>query len=152
MDTVTNRSDKSKVAGSSIVSLSASDSGVLRDIAKSEASTVDSKIDLVHDSNAPNAKKSKSQAIAKATSPITTPQKTGPGGSSPLLKPIEKGPNAKPSPKPNVSPQAKPIPVNTIPAKPIPRKQKSNIGILIGVGVLTLILFAGIVVAVLANR
>ena len=152
VDTVTNRSDKSKVAGSSIVSLSASDSGVLRDIAKSEASTVDSKIDLVHDSNAPNAKKSKSQAIEKATSPITTPQKTGPGGSSPLLKPIEKGPNAKPSPKPNVSPQAKPIPVNTIPAKPIPRKQKSNIGILIGVGVLTLILFAGIVVAVLANR
>ena len=147
IDTVTNRSEKSKVAGSSVVILSASDSGVLRAIAKSDASTVDSKIDLEQDSNAPNAKKSKSQAIAKATSPISTPQKTGPGGSSPLLKPIDKGTISKPTPKPNVAPQTK-----SNSAKPLPPRKKSNIGILIGVGVLTLILFAVIVAAVIATR
>ena len=162
IDTVTNRLDKSKVTGSSVLSLSASDSGVLRSIAKSDASTIDSKIDLVRDSNEPNAKKSKSQAIAKATSPITHPQKTSPGGSSPLLKPIEKGTNSKQSPKSSAPTQATPIPTTPIPTKPIPAKpilakpilakRKSNVGILIGAGVLTLILFAGIVVVVLANR
>ena len=136
VDTVSNKGN------SSVVMLSASDSGVLRAIAKSEASTVDSKIDLVHDNNAPNASKSKSNAIAKATSPISSPQKKNAGGSSPLLKPIDKAVSAKPSPKPNVAPATK-----AASAKP-----KSNLPLLIGAGVLTVILFAGILYLVLANR
>ena len=136
VDTVTNKGN------SSVVILSASDSGVLRAIAKSEASTIDSKIDLVHDTNAPNASKSKSNAIAKATSPISTPQKGLPGGSSPLLKPIEKTTLAKQTTKPGVAQKT-----NLAGAKP-----KSNVPLLIGAGVLTVILFAAILYAVLANR
>ena len=136
IDTVSNKGN------SSVVMLSASDSGVLRAIAKSEASTVDSKIDLVHDSNSPNASKSKSNAIAKATSPMSSRPKANAGGSSPLLKPIEKAPAAKPNPKSAAASVAK------VPST----KPKSNIPLLLGAGVLTLVLFAGILYAVLANR
>jgi hypothetical protein len=142
VDTVANRGDSTKVAtGSSVVSLSASDSGVLRAIAKSDASTVDSKIDLVHDSNKPNAKKSKSQAIAKATSPISNLPSNKAGSSSPLLKPIEKGKTA-------------PQPANQSNARPTKSmaKQKSNVLLFVGVGVVTLVLFVGVLFAVLASR
>ncbi len=132
IDTVSNKGN------SSVVILSASDSGVLRAIARSEASTIDSKIDLVHDTNAPNAKKSKSNAIAKATSPISTPQKANAGGSSPLLKPIEKSTIAKTKATPSAPHQGK--------------KSSSNFPLLIGVGIVTIVLFAGILFAVLANR
>ncbi len=142
VDTVANRGNSTKVAlGSSVVSLSASDSGVLRAIAKSEASSIDSKIDLVHDSNKPNAKKSKSQAIAKATSPISNAPKGNAGGSSPLLKPIEKGKTAG---QPNKQADARS-------SKAYP-KQKSNVLLFVGVGVVTLVLFAGILFAVFATR
>jgi hypothetical protein len=140
VDTVTNRGNSTKVvAGSSVVSLSASDSGVLRAIAKSEASTIDSKIDLVHDTNAPNAKKSKSQAIAKATSPISSPPKSNAGGSSPLLKTIEKPTASKPAGKPSLSPQSK-------------AKSKNNVFLLVGVGVVTLVLFSVVLFVVFSNR
>ncbi len=143
VDTVTNRGNSTKVVvGSSVVSLSASDSGVLRAIAKSEASTIDSKIDLVHDSNAPNVKKSKSQAIAKATSPISSPPRSNAGGSSPLLKTIEKPAAAKQPGRGGLPPQAKTI--NT--------KQKNNVILLVGVGVVTIVLFGVILFVVLANR
>ena len=142
VDTVANRGNSTKVAlGSSVVSLSASDSGVLRAIAKSEASSIDSKIDLVHDSNKPNSKKSKSQAIAKATSPISNAPKGNAGGSSPLLKPIEKG-KASGQPAKLADPR---------PSKANPKK-KSNILLFVGVGVVTLVLFAGILFAVFATR
>ncbi|MFY7876039.1 MAG: serine/threonine protein kinase, partial [Pirellula sp.] len=79
IDTVTNRGSGTiggkMNLGSAVVSLSASDSGVLRAIAKSDASSIDSKIDLVRDTSKPNAQKSKSQAIAKANSPMSGPQK-----------------------------------------------------------------------------
>ena len=143
VDTVTNRGNSTKVAvGSSAVSLSASDSGVLRAIAKSEASTIDSKIDLVHDTSAPNTKKSKSQAIAKATSPISSPAKSNAGSSSPLLKTIEKPIAAKQPGKPgksSLSPPAK-------------AKSKNNVFLLVGVGIVTLVLFLAILFVVFANR
>ncbi len=142
VDTVANRGNSTKVAiGSSVVSLSASDSGVLRAIAKSEGSSVDSKIDLVHDSNKPNAQKSKSQAIAKATSPISNTSKGNAGGSSPLLKPIEKGKAA--------GQPAKQVEARSSKANP---NQKSNVLLFVGVGVVTLVLFAGILFAVFATR
>jgi len=142
VDTVANRGNSTKVAlGSSVVSLSASDSGVLRAIAKSEGSSIDSKIDLVHDSNKPNAKKSKSQAIAKATSPMSNSPKSKAGGSSPLLKPIEKG-------KSTTQP-VKQADARSSKAKP---KQKSNVLLFVGVGVVTLFLFVGILFAVFATR
>jgi len=134
IDTVSNKGN------SSVVILSASDSGVLRAIAKSEASTIDSKIDLVHDTNSPNARKSKSNAIAKATSPISTPQKSNASGSSPLLKPIGK------------SPTKKPMTNASSPAKTASGKSSSNVPLLVGAGVLTIILFAVILFAILANR
>ncbi len=136
IDTVSNKGN------SSVVMLSSSDSGVLRAIAKGEASTVDSKIDLVHDTNAPNAKKSKSNAIAKATSPISTPQKSNAGGSSPLLKPIEKPSTPKSNSRSSVS----------APASLTSTKSSSNFPILIGAGIVTILLFVGILFAVLANR
>ena len=143
VDTVTNRGNSTKVAiGSSVVSLSASDSGVLRAIAKSEASNIDSKINLVHDSNAPNVKKSKSHAIAKATSPISGPAAGNSGGSSPLLKPIDKLVAKKTPAVSSVNPQS-----TSSKAKP-----KSNIAWIVGIGVLTLVLFAGILFVVWMNR
>jgi eukaryotic-like serine/threonine-protein kinase len=93
IDTVTNRASGTLSGrpplGSAIVSLSASDSGVLRAIAKGDPSTIDSKIDLEHDSSAPTPTKSKSQAIAKANTPSPSASKPdGKGGSNPLVKPM----------------------------------------------------------------
>ncbi len=83
-DTVSNRNDGTMGGRSSIVKLSASDSGVLQAIAKSDASSVDSKIDLIHDTSAPSPSKSKSQAIAGAESPLSG--KSSGGSGSPLVK------------------------------------------------------------------
>ena len=143
VDTVTNRGNNTKVAiGSSVVSLSASDSGVLRAIAKSEASSIDSKIDLVHDSNAPNAKKSKSQAIAKATSPISSSQKGNSGGSSPLLKPIDQS-AAKKTPA---------VLAMNAQRKSSIAKPNFKFALIVGIGVLTVVLTACILFVVFMNR
>jgi len=146
IDTVTNRGTGTKVGkiglGSAVVSLSASDSGVLRAIAKGDGSTVDSKIDLVHDNSVPNAKTSKSQAIAKATSPITNPQKGNVQPKSPLVKPL-----GQPLDKAKSNQEA----VKSANATP-QEKKKPGIWMLAGAGVIVILLIAGIVVAMLANR
>ena len=167
VDTVTNGVNSTKVAqGSSVVILSTSDSGVLRAIIKSGSSAIDSKIDLVHDTNAPNAKKSKSQAIAKATSSISEPQNSNSGGSSPLLKPFEK-PTATKQTTANMQPTVtkqptgmkQPVTTNQpnrstqIPqANATKTDPNSNVSLLIGVGVVTLVLFVVILFAVFAIR
>ena len=140
IDTVANRGSGTMGGkmnlGSAVVSLSASDSGVLRAIAKSDASSIDSKIDLVRDTTKPNAQKSKSQAIAKANSPMSGPQKAS-GSESPLVKPMEKlklatGPSS-------ASKTAEP-------------KNKSNTAVIITVIAIVLILGVGIIAAIIANR
>ncbi|MFY8201940.1 MAG: serine/threonine protein kinase, partial [Pirellula staleyi] len=146
VDTVTNRGTGTEVGkiglGSAVVSLSASDSGVLRAIAKGDGSTVDSKIDLVHDTNVPNVKKSKSEAIAKATSPLTNPQKGTVQPKSPLVKPIVQPPD-----KATNNPQAAKS------ANSVQRKAKNpRIWMLVGAGVIVILLVAGIFVAMMANR
>jgi hypothetical protein len=88
LDTVSNRNEGTMGGKSSaIVKLSTSDSGVLRAIAKSDGSSIDSQIDLMHDTSAPNPSKSKSQAIARAQSPLKGGSKAG-GSGSPLVKPM----------------------------------------------------------------
>ncbi|MFN7732574.1 MAG: serine/threonine protein kinase [Pirellula sp.] len=82
-----------KVGGSAIVALSASDSGVLRAIAKSDGSSIDSHIDLIHDNNLPNSKKSKSQSIQRTNSDF----QPNTSGSSPLIRPMEPSARAKSS-------------------------------------------------------
>jgi serine/threonine-protein kinase len=161
VDTVNNRTEGTMSGrsgrSSGIVKLSTSDSGVLRAIAKSDASSVDSKIDLVHDSSSPNRSKSKSQAIAHADSPMS---KSGSASKSdsPLNKPLSPS-QAKPKDKsvaagaqaPNkqaataVSPAEPKKPFN--PAGSL----KSNLPVLISVGVAALVL-AGIVIAFLVSR
>ena len=140
IDTVTNRGSGTiggkMNLGSAVVSLSASDSGVLRAIAKSDASSIDSKIDLVRDSSKPNAQKSKSQAIAKANSPLSGSQKAS-GSGSPLVKPMEK-------PKSATGP--------TIASKTAVPKNKSNTSVIVTVIAIVLILGVGIIAAIIANR
>jgi len=140
IDTVTNRGSGTiggkMNLGSAVVSLSASDSGVLRAIAKSDASSIDSKIDLVRDTSKPNAQKSKSQAIAKANSPMSGPQKTS-GSGSPLVKPMEKPNSATGS---------------SLASKTALPKNKSNTAVIITVIAIVLILGAGIIAAIIANR
>ena len=140
IDTVANRGSGTMGGkmnlGSAVVSLSASDSGVLRAIAKSDASSIDSKIDLVRDTTKPNAQKSKSQAIAKANSPMSGPQKAS-GSESPLVKPMEKlklatGPSSA--------------------SKTAVPKNKSNTAVIITVIAIVLILGVGIIAAIIANR
>jgi serine/threonine-protein kinase len=169
IDTVSNRSGKTigskEALGSAIISLSNSDSGVLRSIAASDASSVDSQIDLVNDSSLPNAKKSKTQAIAKATS--SSSDRAGRSSDSPLLKPINKP----------VDTQSKPVATkSTAPSKPTvsgkstgpsdpsgPRKSSthmqdpssaatSNTTLLIVAGCIALVLFVAILIAVISNR
>jgi len=163
VDTVANRGNSTKVAlGSAIVSLSASDSGVLRAIAKSEASTIDSKIDLVHDSSAPHTKKSKSQAIAKATSSMTPQHRPSASSSSPLAKPIANGPVAKgpvakgPVAKGSVQKLTpKKLPTLKGPVRPgssATPKKSSNVLLVSSVVVVTLLLFVAIAYVVLVNR
>lgn len=143
-DTVSNRGSKTlgvKSQDNAMVQLSASDSGVLRAIARSDASSIDSKIDLIHDTNAPNTKRSKSQAIEKATGPLE-PQKNAASnsGSSPLLKPIAPAPSDASAKKPQPN------------QKTNKKTKTNNTLILVVAGVVTVILFVGILAAVLANR
>jgi len=70
-ETVNNRLDETSLDSARTgraggVPLSASDSAVLRAIARSDGSSLDSQIDLIHDSSSPNPTRSKSQAISKA--------------------------------------------------------------------------------------
>lgn len=151
VDTVTNRGSGTiggKVPlGSAIVSLSTSDSGVLRAIARSDGSTIDSKIDLVHDSNAPNPRKSKSHAIAKATPSLTTVPNSQPSNSSPLAK----SPLVKPIEGQKQIPQG--TKVKTTPSNKHSKSAKnSNTIILVVAAVIMALLFAGILIAILANR
>lgn len=140
IDTVTNRGSGTiggkMNLGSAVVSLSASDSGVLRAIAKSDASSIDSKIDLVRDTSKPNAQKSKSHAIAKANSPMSGQQKAS-GSGSPLVKPMEKPKSAAGS---------------NIASKTAGPKNKSNTAVIITVIAIVLILGVGIIAAIIANR
>lgn len=140
IDTVANRGSGTiggkMNLGSAVVSLSASDSGVLRAIAKSDASSIDSKIDLVRDNSKPNPQKSKSQAIAKANSPLSGSQKVS-GSGSPLVKLMEK---PKSTSRPSGGSKA---------ALP---KNKSNAVVIITVIAIVLILGAGIIAAIVANR
>ncbi|MCU0720299.1 MAG: serine/threonine protein kinase [Pirellula sp.] len=161
VDTVNNRTEGTMGGksgrSSGIVKLSASDSGVLRAIAKSDASSIDSKIDLVHDSSSPNRSKSKSQAIAHADSPLNKPGSAS-KSDSPLNKPLSPT-QAKPKDKSGPSGaraggnQASPSVAKTTPngtTKPA-GPSKSNLPVLIGVGVAALVL-AGIVIAFLVSR
>ncbi|MFM8573333.1 MAG: protein kinase domain-containing protein [Pirellula sp.] len=100
-ETVNNRLDDTKIESSRRpgqlgMALSSSDSGVLRAIVKSDASSVDSQIDLIHDSSQPNKPKSKSQAIQSASDR----SQGGTSGTSPLI-PItnDKSPSSS-TPKP----------------------------------------------------
>lgn len=86
-ETTNNRLDETsmdtlKTSRAGGVPLSASDSAVLRAIARSDGSSIDSQIDLMHDSNSPNPPKSKSQAISKAADD----SRIKPSGPSPLVK------------------------------------------------------------------
>ncbi len=144
-ETVSNRGAKTmggKVDKNGLVSLSASDSGVLRAIAKSDGSTVDSKIDLIHDSNKPNPKRSKSQAIDSATNTIASKSDSK---SSPLLKPLATTPTV-PTPKPPSPPQI------TVPKKPIAAQRTNwNLWTVVAAIVITVLLFVAILVAIFAN-
>ena len=82
-DTTIESNRKSAQAGQV---LSSSDSGILRAIVKSDASSIDSRIDLIHDSSQPNQTKSKSQAIQQASGK-SHPSSSDP---SPLTQPIER--------------------------------------------------------------
>ncbi|MEI6524868.1 MAG: serine/threonine-protein kinase [Planctomycetota bacterium] len=88
-ETVNNQLDETTIEstrrpGQAGMALSSSDSGVLRAIVKSDASSVDSQIDLIHDSSQPNTPKSRSQVIQNAS------DKSHPSssGSSPLIRPV----------------------------------------------------------------
>lgn len=86
-ETTSNRLDETsmdtlRTSRAGAVPLSASDSAVLRAIARSDGSSIDSQIDLMHDSSSPNPTKSKSQAISKAADD----SRVKPSGPSPLVK------------------------------------------------------------------
>jgi serine/threonine-protein kinase len=103
-ETVNNQLDDTDIettrrSGQAGVALSSSDSGVLRAIVKSDVSTVDSQIDLMHDSSQPNKPRSKSQAIQNASDRAHT----SPSGSSPLVQPTGTGPAPKPTASPSGS-------------------------------------------------
>ncbi len=150
-ETVNNRGAKTmggkEGSPSGIVSLSSSDSGVLRAIAKGDGSSVDSHIDLVHDSNQPNSKRSKAQAIAKATDD----SKTGPGGSSPLHKPMDASAQSRPKPMPTIPKPAPSVSSSAGKLQPSPKgaSTSSNTILLIIAAIITLALFIVIVVAAL---
>jgi serine/threonine-protein kinase len=111
--------DSARTGRAGGVPLSASDSAVLRAIARSDGSSLDSQIDLIHDSSSPNPTRSKSQAISKAADD----SRIRPTGPSPLVKsgnspanqsnptaskqsspkPTASGPNAPPNNAPNAS-------------------------------------------------
>jgi hypothetical protein len=96
----------------------------------------------VHDTSVPNTKTSKSQAIAKATSPITNPQNGNAQPKSPLVKPLgqqlDKAKDNLQATKSVIANQRK--------------TKNSRIWLLAGTGVIVILLIAGIVVAMMANR
>ncbi|MFM8187623.1 MAG: serine/threonine-protein kinase, partial [Pirellula sp.] len=103
-ETVNNQLDDTDIettrrSGQAGMALSSSDSGVLRAIVKSDVSTIDSQIDLMHDSSQPNKPRSKSQAIQNASD--RTHGSTS--GSSPLIQPTGTGPASKPTASPSGS-------------------------------------------------
>jgi serine/threonine-protein kinase len=146
-ETVSNRGAKTmggQEKPPAIVSLSSSDSGILRTLAQGDGSSVDSHIDLVNDSNQPSIKQPKAQAIAKATDD----SQSSPGKSSPLHKPMDAA--AK---KPGQSGPKNPTPAsksgsNKLPQSPTP--QTSNRALLAIAVVIALALF--IVVLIVALR
>jgi serine/threonine-protein kinase len=146
-ETVSNRGAKTmggQEKPPAIVSLSSSDSGILRTLAQGDGSSVDSHIDLVNDSNQPSIKQPKAQAIAKATDD----SQSSPGKSSPLHKPMDAA--AK---KPGQSGPKNPTPAsksgsNKLPQSPTP--QTSNRALLAIAIVIALALF--IVVLIVALR
>jgi serine/threonine-protein kinase len=130
-ETVNNQLDDTKIESNRKSAqagqvLSSSDSGVLRAIVKSDASSVDSRIDLIHDSSQPNQTKSKSQAIQQASGK-SHPSSSDP---SPLTQPIErKTTDGKASSKPATSPTAKTTGSQTklpSPPKKQPQAQQSH--------------------------
>jgi serine/threonine-protein kinase len=156
-ETVNNRSaktmDGNAEVGSGVMKLSASDSGVLRAIAKSDGSSVDSHIDLVQDSNQPNPKRSKANAIATATGDSAVSR----SGASPLVKPIDNSrkvptPAAATTPAAAKGPAAPAKPSSPAKNTPAVPKRKSNQLLLIIAGCITLLLFIAILIAVLSNR
>ncbi|MBU6238513.1 MAG: serine/threonine protein kinase [Planctomycetes bacterium] len=146
-ETVSNRGAKTmggQEKPPAIVSLSSSDSGILRTLAQGDGSSVDSHIDLVNDSNQPSIKQPKAQAIAKATDD----SQSSPGKSSPLHKPMDAA--AK---KPGQSGPKNPAPAsksgsNKPPQSPTP--QTSNRALLAIAVVIAIALF--IVVLIVALR
>jgi eukaryotic-like serine/threonine-protein kinase len=142
IDTVTNRGNGTigggKSSSNAAMKLSSSDSGVLRAIAKGDASSIDSKIDLVHDSNKPNPKKSKSEAIAKANSSM--PGTAGSQSTSSINKPLNpsRAGAAKTGARPGASTASK--------------NKKSNTLLIASVVGVTLVLAVGIIAAILLNR
>jgi len=98
-ETVNNRLDDTNIennkrSGQGGMSLSSSDSGVLRAIVKSDVSSIDSQIDLIHDSSQPNKPKSRSQAIQDAS------DRDHPSSSStPLIEPMRPRPTSGPNPQ-----------------------------------------------------
>ncbi len=165
-ETVSNRNDGTMDGKSSIVKLSASDSGVLQAIAKGDGSSLDSNIDLIHDTSAPNPNKSKSQAIARAESALSGGSKAG-GSSSPLMKPIQTPP--KPGSRPAKPPLKPPTKMPTVPKSATtrtlsssaptktsglkkPSKDSSNLIILLVVGAVIAILFLGIIALLLMRN
>lgn len=146
-ETVSNRGAKTmggQEKPPAIVSLSSSDSGILRTLAQGDGSSVDSHIDLVNDSNQPSIKQPKAQAIAKATDD----SQSSPGKSSPLHKPMDAA--AK---KPGQSGPKNPAPAsksgsNNPPQSPTP--QTSNRALLAIAVVIAIALF--IVVLIVALR
>lgn len=146
-ETVSNRGAKTmggKETPPQVVSLSSSDSGVLRVLAQGEGSSVDSNIDLVHDSTEPSIKRPKAQAIAKATDD----SKVSPSGSFPLHKPMDQAAkdSAKPAAKPAIGKSPSQVGKPTTPSKSKP----SNQWVLLAIAAaIVLALFIVIVVAAL---
>ncbi|MCY3005091.1 MAG: serine/threonine-protein kinase [Planctomycetota bacterium] len=127
-ETVNNQLDDTKIESNRKSAragqvLSSSDSGILRAIVKSEASSIDSRIDLIHDSSQPNQTKSKSQAIQQASGK-SHPSSSDP---SPLTQPVErKTTNAKASSKPVTNAPAKSTGSQTKLPSPQPKSQDQN--------------------------
>ena len=103
-ETVNNQLDDTDIettrrSGQAGMALSSSDSGVLRAIAKSDVSTIDSQIDLMHDSSQPSKPRSKSQAIQNASDRAHDNS----SGSSPLIQSTGAGAASKPTGSPSGS-------------------------------------------------
>lgn len=127
-ETVNNRLDETSLDSARTsraggVPLSASDSAVLRAIARSDGSSLDSQIDLIHDSSSPNPTRSKSQAISKAADD----SRIKPTGPSPLVKSGNSpANNSNPSSRSNPSPNKQSSPTQTESGQPATKNNSSN--------------------------